>query len=135
MAFLTLEDLLGTVEVVVFAYTYNKCKHYLEEGKKVFVIGNSSVESSGEAKILASTVVPFEEMGMDLWIAFKDMEQYNELEEQVVNTILEEHGKDNILFYIAKEKKTKKLNFRTHATPEMLEKLKDILGEKMVILK
>ena len=42
MAFLTVEDLFGTVEVVVFPRDYEKYRQYLEEDNKIFVKGRVS---------------------------------------------------------------------------------------------
>ena len=39
MAFITVEDLLGTVEVVIFPQSYEKSQQYLQEDSKVFVAG------------------------------------------------------------------------------------------------
>lgn len=39
MAFITLEDLVGTVEVVVFPRQFEKSRMLMEEGQKIFVKG------------------------------------------------------------------------------------------------
>ena len=46
MAFITIEDLLGTVEVVVFPRDYEKNRDYLEADSKVFVRGRVSDRKS-----------------------------------------------------------------------------------------
>ena len=48
MAFITIEDLLGTVEVVVFPRDYEKNRDYLEADSKVFVRGRVSEEDDKE---------------------------------------------------------------------------------------
>ena len=135
MAFLTVEDLLGTVEVVVFARVLAKNRAYIEEGKKVFVFGRASVESNSTAKVLATSIVPFEEMGMDLWLAFRDMEEYETKSKEVVDYLLLHKGNDHIKVYIAKEKMVKNLAFKVDASEEVLSTLREMLGEGMVILK
>lgn len=68
MAFLTIEDLLGTVEVVVFPRDYEKNARYLEEDNKVFVKGRVSEEDESASKLICESVIPFQETKKELWI-------------------------------------------------------------------
>ena len=52
MAFLTLEDLLGTVEVIVFPRDYERYHTYLNVDEKIFVSGHANVEEDKNGKII-----------------------------------------------------------------------------------
>ncbi|MCD7735948.1 MAG: DNA polymerase III subunit alpha, partial [Lachnospiraceae bacterium] len=67
MAFLTLEDLVGTVEVVVFPSQYESYSQYLSEENKVFVRGRVNCEDDRPSKLISERIWPFEQrQGADL---------------------------------------------------------------------
>ena len=51
MAFITLEDLVGTIEIIVFPKKYEEYRQYLEVDSKVFVYGRASITEK-EGKLL-----------------------------------------------------------------------------------
>lgn len=61
MAFLTLEDLVGSVEIVVFPRDYEKYGQLLNEDAKIFIKGRISVEEDKDAKVICEQIVSFEE--------------------------------------------------------------------------
>lgn len=61
MAFLTLEDLVGSVEIVVFPRDYEKYNALLNEDAKIFVKGRVSVEEDKDGKVICEQIVSFEE--------------------------------------------------------------------------
>ena len=82
MAFLTVEDLFGTVEVVVFPRDYEKYRQYLEEDNKIFVKGRVSEEDDKASKLICEKILPFGQKKKELWIQFPDKETY--LEEEAI---------------------------------------------------
>lgn len=58
MAFVTLEDLYGSVEVIIFPKALEKCRDYIYAGSIIAVAGTVSVEEEKEPKILAESVNP-----------------------------------------------------------------------------
>ncbi|PIE67299.1 MAG: DNA polymerase III subunit alpha [Deltaproteobacteria bacterium] len=60
MGFATVEDLNGSVEVVVFPSVYSDCADLLTADQPVLVQGQTQVEENG-VKILADTVIPMEQ--------------------------------------------------------------------------
>ena len=56
MAFVTLEDSGGEVEIVVFPKTYESFSYVLTKDKAVYVIGEVSVKDDDDPKILARSV-------------------------------------------------------------------------------
>ena len=59
MAFITLEDLLGTVEVIVFPRDYEKYREYLNEDEKIYVRGRVSLSEDAKGKLICEKVVAF----------------------------------------------------------------------------
>ena len=64
MAFLELEDLVGTVEIVVFPRDYEKYGSLLAEDAKIFVKGRVSVEEDKDAKLICEQIVGFDEAAL-----------------------------------------------------------------------
>ena len=61
MCFVTIEDLVGTVEIIVFPKSYVKYNKMLFEDAKVIVKGRVSAEEDKDAKIICEDMVTFEE--------------------------------------------------------------------------
>ena len=59
MAFVTVEDLYGTVEIIVFENCYQESSKYLVEESIVMVEGRLSIREDEEPKIVARTIKPF----------------------------------------------------------------------------
>ncbi len=68
MAFLTLEDLVGTVEIVVFPRDYEKNTQFLTMDRKVFVRGRVSCEDDKPSKLICEKIWPFEDVPQELWV-------------------------------------------------------------------
>ncbi len=109
MAFLTIEDLLGTVEVVIFPKDYEKNKLYLEEDSKVFVKGRVSEEDERASKLICESIVSFQEMKKELWIQFPDKQNFIQEEEQLYRMINGSEGNDTVVIYCQAEKEEEQL--------------------------
>lgn len=107
MAFLTLEDIYGTVEVVVFSRDFEKNRAMFVEDKKVFVIGKVTVEEERPAKVILQKIISFEQVPKQLWIQMEDKAQY-EKEVLELEDILANHpGQAELVIYCKKEKMRK----------------------------
>ena len=131
MAFLSLEDLLGTVEVIVWPTDYEKNSEYLTEDGKVFIRGRASVEEEKDAKVICEQVIPFERMPRKLWIRLKTMEEYNKKEEDLIKAIEGSDGHDTVVIYIEETKQKKELTGRYSVSADegLVWKLTGIFGE------
>ena len=109
MAFLTIEDLMGTVEVVVFPRDYEKNRAYLEEDSKVFVKGRVSEEDDNASKLICELIIPFEDVPAELWIQFPDIPSYQANEATLFELLKDSEGRDVVVIYCAKEKGVKRL--------------------------
>ena len=93
MAFLTVEDLYGTVEVIVFPRDYEKYHHLMEEDAKIFVRGRVSLEDEKNGKVICERICSFDEARQELWIQFADMEEYRQKEADVFTILRESDGR------------------------------------------
>ena len=136
MAFLTIEDLVGTVEVIVWPKDYEKNSKWLVEDSKVFVEGRVSAEEEKDAKLICSRIIPFDSIPKKMWIRFETKEEYAKQEETLKNLIADSDGKDIIVIYIdsTKEKKTLPQSMSITADGETLARFADAFGSDNVRL-
>ena len=134
MAFITVEDLLGTVEVVVFPRDYEKNRDYLEVDSKVFVRGRVSEEDDKPSKIICEKIIPFERTKKELWIQFPDKATFLDEEQIVYGYLADSDGDDEVMIYCAKERAVKKLpkNRNIGINEQILSRLMNHFGEKRV---
>lgn len=134
MAFLTVEDLLGTLEIVVFPRDYEKNREYLEVDQKVFVKGRVSEEEEKASKLICEKIVPFERTKKELWIQFPDKAAYMEQEPIVFGYLADSEGDDEVVIYCQQERAVKRLprNRNIKIDPQILGRLMNHFGEKRV---
>ena len=134
MAFLTIEDLVGTVEVIVFPKTYEQSASFLTEDAKVFVQGRVSVEEDKDGKLICEKIVPFTELKKKVWIKFPDMEAYKAAEAGLMDMLKESEGKDGIVIYIENPKAKKELppNQNVEADEDLVNRLQEQFGRENV---
>lgn len=100
MAFIQIEDLLGTVEVIVFPKDYERNSERLNEDEKVFIRGRVSLEEDKDAKLIAESVIPFDKVPRKLWIKFDNKEAYEAAQEELNKRISLSDGTDSVVIYI-----------------------------------
>ena len=134
MAFLTLEDLVGTVEVVVFPKDYEKNKDMLIEDEKVFITGRVNAEDDRPSKLICESIKKFSDIARELWIQFPDKAAYQDKERRLYDILRESDGKDRVVIYIRSPKAMKRLseNWTVNADRELLEKLYLEFGQENI---
>ena len=134
MAFLTVEDLLGTVEIVVVPRDYEKNREYLEVDQKVFVKGRVSEEEEKASKLICEKIIPFERTKKELWIQFPDKAAYMEQEPIVFGYLADSEGDDEVVIYCQQERAVKRFprNRNIRIDPQILGRLMNHFGEKRV---
>ena len=110
MAFLTMEDLYGTVEVIVFPGDYEKYKSILNEDSKIFVKGKATVEEDRGGKLICRELIPFDKVPCELWIRFPDIASFQQEEKNLYQKLSTYDGQDPIYIYAVKEKQVKRLS-------------------------
>ena len=136
MAFITLEDLMGSVEVIVFPKNYEADRDVLTEDSKVFIKGRVSLGDEPVGKLVCEQVIPFSKVPRQLWLQFEDKEIYQAMEGEILGILKESEGPDSVVIYLKKERAKKILpaNWKVEAAGELMETLICKLGEKNVKL-
>ena len=134
MAFITVEDLLGTVEVVVFPRDYEKNRDHLEVDSKVFVRGRVSEEDDKPSKLICEKIIPFDQTKKELWIQFPDKATFLDEEQIVYGYLADSDGNDEVVIYCAKERAVKRLpkNRNISINAQVLSRLMNHFGESRV---
>ena len=134
MAFITIEDLVGTVEVLVFPKIYEKNRPSFTEENKVFVRGRASIGDDPVGKLICEEVIPFTDIPNELWLQFENQAFYESHIDGVMAALRDSDGKDRVVMYLKEERKMRRLseNWAVLAGPDLLGRLYRILGEKNV---
>lgn len=109
MAFLTLEDLVGTMEIVVFPRDYEKNAHMMEVDSKVFVQGRVSAEDDKPSKLICEKISSFEAIPKELWIQFAGKTEYEQQVHHLYELLNYSDGNDQVVVYLKKERMMKRL--------------------------
>ncbi len=134
MAFITLEDLVGTLEVIIFPRDYEQNSRLLEIDNKVFIRGRVSTEEEKNGKLICERMYAFDDTKKELWLQFDTVEDYHGKEEELFSMLRGSDGQDGIVIYISGTKQMKRLppsrNIRIEG--EIVNILTNYLGEKNV---
>ena len=134
MAFLQVEDLLGSIEVIVFPGQYEKFGKEIVEDNKVFIRGRVSLEEDKDGKLICEQITPFENVTRKLWIKFATKEEYEGRKEELFDALRQSEGKDSVVIYVAQPKMMNALprNWNVHAGEELVERLTKLYGAENV---
>jgi DNA polymerase-3 subunit alpha len=134
MAYVDLEDLTGTVNVIVFTKQYELYQQLLAKDEKVFVIGHADVGDEQDGKIICERIVPFSDTRKELWLQFATMDDYREKENELRSLISDSDGMDEVVIYVAEKRQVKRLGARNSVRAEgrLLDDLFILLGKDNV---
>ncbi len=136
MAFITLEDLVGTVEIIIFPKDFERYHAKLEIDAKIFVQGRANIEEDRNGKIICEKIFAFEETKRELWIQFADREAYAAKEEMLLSMMKNYDGNDSVVIYLSAEKQMKRLPASRNVAinGDLLEELYEFIGKNNVKL-
>ncbi|MDY2627905.1 MAG: DNA polymerase III subunit alpha [Lachnospiraceae bacterium] len=128
MAFITLEDLTGTMEIIVFPQDLEKNEPDLTEENCVFIKGRVSASDNAAAKLICEQVTPLESMPRRVWIRCEDKAFWYANEKKLYDIIDEFPGKSMVSIYLARERAKKNLPIQWRMTicEESIKKLNNI---------
>ncbi len=137
MAFITVEDLYGTVEAIIFPRDYEKTKQFLQEGSKIFVKGRAQTSENQNGKIICQQIIPFDRIPCELWIRFPNKQAYVQEEQELLRSISSFDGKDQVCIYLTEEKQVKRLprSYETNARALLGQNVLQKYGEDCVAIK
>ena len=109
MAFLTLEDLVGTVEIVVFPRDYEKNQRLLETDAKVLIQGRISAEDDRASKLICEKVRSFDDVPREVWIQFETSEEYLSKNQELLGQLGKMPGRNPVVIFLKDLKAMKRL--------------------------
>lgn len=134
MAFITLEDLVGSVEVIVFPRDFEKYRDLIEEGRKYIISGKASLEENDAAKLIAGKIIPFEEVPREVWLQFENKAELERVEDELNKIFEGNKGNARVMLYCREERQVKQVNaIRGISYAEaVIDELKQKLGSENV---
>lgn len=134
MAFITLEDLVGNLEIIIFPKNYEKNSHMLNLDAKVFVKGRVITEEEKNGKLICEKIYSFDDTPKELWLQFATKEEYSQKEGKLMELLGAGDGTSQVVVYISKEKQMKRLppRYGIGITPELMNSFTNFFGEKNV---
>ena len=143
MAFVTIEDLYGTLEIVVFPREYNNYRALFDKNSKLLIRGNASLSDRG-SNLIASEIYTLDEIRQDmeaenkeLWVCFENQEQYEAQEQTFLNILGRYRGRTVAIVMLRDSRKIKRMaeKYRVVASDELIQALKDFKGEENVVVR
>lgn len=130
MAFITLEDLYGTLEILVFPNVFERYRYMIKENEKIFVRGKISIGDDDQGKLICDRIISFDQVPRELWIQFNSKQEYTDKEPELLNLIKDSDGDDTIIIYCRAEKikKAYPKNMRVCADKNLVDNLTGIYG-------
>ena len=130
MAFITLEDLYGVIEILIFPNVLERYRYMLKENEKIFVKGKVSIGDDEQGKLICDQIISFDKVPRELWIQFKDKNEYMLKENELLEFIRNSDGNDTLIIYCKAEKAKKVFpgNMRINADAGMVNRLSEKYG-------
>ena len=134
MAFITLEDLVGTAEVVVFPRDYEKNQALIKEEARVLVQGRVSAEDDKASKLILERVRAFDDIPREVWIQFADLGAYTAQEQELYRELQAEPGDSTVVIYLKDVKAIKKFPpaYQVRISEGWLDNMRKKYGESNV---
>ncbi|MDD4371528.1 MAG: DNA polymerase III subunit alpha [Anaerostipes sp.] len=136
MAFITLEDMRGTVEVIVFPRQYQACQSILQADQKVFIRGTAQI-SEEESKIICNQITTFDDMIQEIWVQFDSKNVFFEEQNKLYELLKMHRGKNRVIIYCKEEKAINRLGngFGASSDQDLIYQLQENFGKKNIKIK
>lgn len=136
MAFVTIEDMIGSLEVLVFPKDYEKYRSFLQDDARVLITGRASVGDEPVGKLILERIIPFEQVPKEIWLRFESKADYDSRFEAVFRGLSDYDGHDGVVIYLKDTKQYKRLpsSYDINASAGALEIAKAALGEENVVI-
>lgn len=131
MAILSLEDLVGNVDVIIWPRLYSTSREYLTADRKVFITGRVKADDERDGQLMADKVIPFENMPKKLFIQYADMPTYEAGKQALNDIITDSHGSDTVIIYYKAEKKQLVMRQKVDST-EIMDALVSLAGSENI---
>lgn len=130
MAFITIEDMVGTIEVILFPRDYEKYRPWLTEERKLFVRGRVSLGDENQGKLICEDLTAFEDVPRELWIQFTDIAAYTAAQSGLFSMLAPWDGKSRVVIYLSSSRQFQRLpeSRSVGICPELLQQLGEVFG-------
>lgn len=135
MAFVTVEDLVGSVETLLFPKTFERYRDMLAPEAKVFLRGRVSVgDEDVQGKLIVDEIRPFVQRETTLWIRYENRAAYDADIARLMVDLGSSEGEDKVKVYLKEEKQMRYLgdNWRVSVNGELLSAIRARLGTENV---
>ena len=134
MAFLTIEDLVGTLEIIVFPRDFSIYRSIIDENDKLFITGRVSANADENGKLICEKVVSFDSVPRKLWVRFESEAEYELCRQKLFASLDISDGNDSVIIYCTKENKRIQLpaSRNVKVSAELLSHLRALFGKKNV---
>lgn len=129
MSFASLEDMYGTIEIVIFPDTYKKYRTLLDEHSTVLVRGNLQTDDK-DVKLITSEFVDFEKINIKTLYLKTQFLRYNDIKD----LLLQHNGNTPVIIYFEDKNKSVKLDKRLwfDINEKNIKVLEEFLGKENV---
>jgi DNA polymerase-3 subunit alpha len=100
MAFVTIEDLTGTVEVLFFPKLFARIRAGLTIDAKLFVWGRVTVGDETQGKLIADDILPMEPWPAEVWVRFPDNYVFEKRRDELLSIV----GNKSLTVFLAQER-------------------------------
>ncbi len=108
MCFLTLEDLVGTMEIICFPNKYEQWQSILQEDQRLFIQGRVAAEDDKASRLILEKVRTFDDVPSDVWIQFADKAEYTGAKD-LSNDIAMSPGSSGVVIFLRDVRAIKRL--------------------------
>ena len=138
MAFIRLEDMTGSTEIIVFPKSFDKFSKYLYEDRVIIVEGRAAISEGEAPRIICENIIPFEKLNenrkpISIGIVLEDGITLD----NVKSILIKHHG--GIPLYV--NDKSNGMKYKAEpsnwldVSDELINKLADVLGKDNVVVK
>ena len=143
MAFVTIEDMYGTLEIVVFPREYSNYRSILDKNSKILIRGNASLSDRGN-NLIASEICTLDEIRQDLeaeskelWVCFDNEEEFNAKQQTFLNILGAYKGHTVAMVMLRNPRSFKRMadKYKVFAGEELIAALGDFIGSENVVVR
>ena len=109
MCILTLEDLVGSMEILCFPDKYEKWQKLLTEDQRMFIQGRVSAEDDKASKLIFEKALLFEDVPCEMWIQFENMAEYGGKSEELMEDLRRSPGTSGVVIFLKDVRAIKRL--------------------------
>lgn len=129
MCFANLEDMIGSMEIVIFPEVYRKYRNVIDEDSAVIVKGNLQVDER-DIKLLTNEFVDIEKLNLKTLYLKSEYLEYNKIR----NILVQNKGTTPVVIYFADKNKSVKLDKKLwfDINEKSIKILEEFLGKENV---